>query len=74
MHKGFFSITYNTLLHISTLLGHLQGELSAVVTLWLHSVQAETTESSRLQKATQYTINSSAVKCNHSVTTAESSP
>jgi hypothetical protein len=33
-----FSITCNTLLHVSTLLGHLQGELSAVVTLWLHFI------------------------------------
>jgi hypothetical protein len=30
--KDFF-ITCNTLLHVSTLLGHLQGALSAVVTL-----------------------------------------
>jgi hypothetical protein len=37
MHKGFF-ITCNTLLHVSTLLGHLQGELSAMVTLWLHFI------------------------------------
>jgi hypothetical protein len=35
--KGFF-ITYNTLLHVSTLLGHLQGEISAVITLWLHFI------------------------------------
>jgi hypothetical protein len=26
MHKEFFFINYNTLLHVSTLLGHLQGE------------------------------------------------
>jgi hypothetical protein len=26
MHKEFFLINYNTLLHVSTLLGHLQGE------------------------------------------------
>jgi exonuclease I len=32
-----FFINCNTLLHVSTLLGHLQGELSVVVTLWLHS-------------------------------------
>jgi hypothetical protein len=51
MHKEFF-FTCNTLLHVSTLLGHLQGELFFVVTLRLHcsAVQAETTESSRLQK------------------------
>jgi hypothetical protein len=35
--KGFF-ITCNTLIHVSTLLGHLQGELFAVVTLWLHFI------------------------------------
>jgi hypothetical protein len=33
--KSFF-IYCNTLLHVSTLLGHLQGELSVVVTLRLH--------------------------------------
>jgi hypothetical protein len=33
--KSFF-INCNTLLHVSTLLGHLQGELSVVVTLRLH--------------------------------------
>jgi hypothetical protein len=43
--KGFF-ITCNTLLHVSTLLGLGLG------------LQAEITESSRLQMATQYTINS----------------
>jgi hypothetical protein len=37
MHKGVFS-SLVTLLHVSTLLGHLQGELSAVVTLWLHFI------------------------------------
>jgi exonuclease I len=35
MHKEFF-INCKTLLHVSTLLGHLQGELSVVVTLGLH--------------------------------------
>jgi hypothetical protein len=33
--KSFF-IYCNTLLHVSILLGHLQGELSVVVTLRLH--------------------------------------
>jgi hypothetical protein len=33
--KSFF-ITCNTLLHVSTLLGHLQGELFVIVTLRLH--------------------------------------
>jgi hypothetical protein len=37
MHKQFF-INCNTLLHVSTLLGHLQGELSVVVTLRLHFI------------------------------------
>jgi hypothetical protein len=36
--KGFSFITCNTLLHVSTLLGHLQGELSPVVTLGLHFI------------------------------------
>jgi hypothetical protein len=31
-----FFINCNTLLHVSTLLGHLQGELSVVITLRLH--------------------------------------
>jgi hypothetical protein len=26
MHKEFFFVNYNTLLHVSTLLGHLQRE------------------------------------------------
>jgi hypothetical protein len=30
--KSFF-VNYNTLLHVSTLLGHLQGETSVVITL-----------------------------------------
>jgi exonuclease I len=37
MHKESF-INCNTLLHVSTLLGHLQGELSVVVTLRLHFI------------------------------------
>jgi hypothetical protein len=36
MHKGFFIVNYNTLLHVSTLLGHLQGELFGMFTLRLH--------------------------------------
>jgi exonuclease I len=36
MHKDSFIINCNTLLHVSTLLGHLQGELSVIVTLRLH--------------------------------------
>jgi hypothetical protein len=41
MHKEFF-LTCNTLLHVSTLLGHLQGELFVVVTLWLHFIVEST--------------------------------
>jgi hypothetical protein len=37
MHKEFF-LNCNTLLHVSTLLGHLQGEVSVVVTLRLHCI------------------------------------
>jgi hypothetical protein len=33
MHKEIFIINRNTLLHVSTLLGHLQGELFVIVTL-----------------------------------------
>jgi hypothetical protein len=36
MHKESFIINRNTLLHVSTLLGHLQGELFVTVTLGLH--------------------------------------
>jgi hypothetical protein len=36
MHKESFLINCNTPLHVSTLLDHLQGELSVVVTLRLH--------------------------------------
>jgi hypothetical protein len=32
MHKESFIISRNTLLHVSTLLGHLQGELFVIVT------------------------------------------
>jgi hypothetical protein len=38
MHKENFIINRNTVLHVSTLLGHLQGELSLTVTLWLHFI------------------------------------
>jgi hypothetical protein len=38
MHKESFIINYNTLLHVSTLLGDFQGELSLVVTLRLHFI------------------------------------
>jgi hypothetical protein len=36
MHKESFIINRNTLLHVSTLLGHLQGERLVTFTLWLH--------------------------------------
>jgi hypothetical protein len=38
MHKESFIINRNTLLYVSTLLGHLQGELSLIVTLRLHFI------------------------------------
>jgi hypothetical protein len=36
MHKESFIINRNTLLHVSILLGHLQGEFLVTVTLGLH--------------------------------------
>jgi hypothetical protein len=36
MHKESFIINRNTLLHVSTLLGHFQGELFVTVTVGLH--------------------------------------
>jgi hypothetical protein len=45
MHKESFIINCDTLLHVSTLLGHLQGD---------QGLQTGTTESLRLQ----YTVNS----------------
>jgi hypothetical protein len=36
MHKESFIINRNTLLHVSTLLGHLPGEFFVIVTLGLH--------------------------------------
>jgi hypothetical protein len=38
MHKESFIINCNTLLHVSTLVGHLQGELFVIVTLRLHFI------------------------------------
>jgi hypothetical protein len=38
MHKESFIVNRNTLLHISTLLGHLQGELFVIVTLRLQFI------------------------------------
>jgi hypothetical protein len=65
MHKEVFFLTCNTLLHVSTLLGHLQGELFVVVKLRLHFI---------VELLTVYTANSSTIKCNSSVTTTKSSP
>jgi exonuclease I len=38
MHKESYIVNRNTLLHVSTLLGRLQGELSVTVTLRLHFI------------------------------------
>jgi hypothetical protein len=38
MHKESYIVNRNTLPHVSTLLGHLQGELSVTVTLGLHFI------------------------------------
>jgi hypothetical protein len=38
MHKESFIVNSNTLLHISTLLSHLQGEFFVIVTLRLHFI------------------------------------
>jgi hypothetical protein len=38
MHKESFIINCNTLLRVSTLLGHLQGECFVIVTLRLHFI------------------------------------
>jgi hypothetical protein len=38
MHKESFIINRNTLLHVSTLLDYLQGELFVIVTLSLHFI------------------------------------
>jgi hypothetical protein len=38
MHKESFIINCSTFLHVSTLLGHLQGELFVILTLRLHFI------------------------------------
>jgi hypothetical protein len=38
MHKESFIINRNTLLHVSTLLVHLQGEFFVIFTLRLHFI------------------------------------
>jgi hypothetical protein len=40
MHKESFIINRNTLLHVLTLLGYLQGEIFVTVTIGLHSARA----------------------------------
>jgi hypothetical protein len=75
IHKESFIINRNTLLHVSILRNHLQGELTGRVTL--SAVRARTADSSRLQKqcSTQSTAHShSTVKCDPSVTVTTSSP
>jgi hypothetical protein len=53
MHKESFIINRNALLHVSTLLGHLQGEFLVIVTLRLHFIVEFTPP-----KTTQYIVNS----------------
>jgi hypothetical protein len=84
MHKESFIINRNTLLHVSTLLGHLQGELLVTVTLGLHfTVEWECAvdcalrcfwrrELSAVRRSTAHSH--STVKCNPSVTVTRSSP
>jgi hypothetical protein len=89
MHKESFIINCNTLLHVSTLLGHLQGGLfcyrytkvalysSVRMCCWLCTGGVGTADSSRLQKqrSTQSTAHyHSTVKCNLSVTITKSPP
>jgi hypothetical protein len=75
-----FIINCNTLLHVSTLLGHLQGQLFCYryTKVALYSwVRMCCSESSRLQKqrSTKSTAHShSTIKCNLSVTITKSSP
>jgi hypothetical protein len=61
MHKESFIINRNTLLHVSTLLRHLQGELSVTVTVGLHfTFEWNVLDCGEFTppKTTQYTINS----------------
>jgi hypothetical protein len=53
-----FIINCNTLLHVSTLLGHLQGELFVIVTLRLHCNASRDHRVITPPKPTQYTVNS----------------
>jgi hypothetical protein len=54
MHKEGFIINCNTLLHVSTLLGHLQGELFCYLYTKVALYRREFTP----PKTTQYTVNS----------------
>jgi hypothetical protein len=83
MHKESFVVNRNTLLHVSTLLGHLQGELFVIVTLMLHFiVEWECAVDCVLRCflrrelcSTQSTAHShSTIKCNLGVTITKSSP
>jgi hypothetical protein len=61
MHKESFIINRNTLLHVSTLRGHLQGELSVTVTL--RGPVPDRREFTP-PKTMQYTVNSTfSLKC-----------
>jgi hypothetical protein len=60
MHKESFIINRNTLLHISTLLGHLQGEIFRYhyTGFALPAVRRTAREEFKPPKTTQYTVNS----------------
>jgi hypothetical protein len=62
MYKESFIINFNTLLHVSTLLGRLQGELVVIVTLRLREIPVVPACKPGPQftrpKTTQYTVNS----------------
>jgi hypothetical protein len=48
MYKEFFFVNYNTLLHVSTLLGHLQGETFRCRYTRLHYQLSENVRESEL--------------------------
>jgi hypothetical protein len=71
MHKESFIINCNTLLHVSTLLDHLQGEIFVIVTLRLHFIVGwECAVDCVLRTAHSHPT----IKCNLSVTITKSSP
>jgi hypothetical protein len=74
MYKEFCFVNYNTLLHVSTLLGHLQGETFRYRYTMSRLVQAETTKSSRLHKRRSAVNSTFSLNCivQPSVTTTES--